>query len=73
MTDPMNHAGHNEERHECYSERKDQWIIFRCPQCDYVRRMNWETGEMKVRGGDYMVLHGGFHFPTGINPDTNMN
>lgn len=61
------------ERHECFSERKDNWVIFRCPQCEYVRWMNWETGEMKVREGDFMVLHSGMHYPVGIDPNTNMN
>ncbi len=73
MAKELHYSGGEEERHECTSERKDNWVIFRCPQCDYVRRMNWETGEMKVRGGDFGVLHSGMHYPTGINPDSNMN
>jgi len=73
MTPSQYDSNHEEERHECFSERKGTWIIFRCPECDYVRRMNWETGEMKVRGGEFSVLHSGMHYPIGINPNANMN
>jgi hypothetical protein len=39
----------NFERHQCEAKRKEDWLIFTCPQCDYIRKMNWKTGEMKTR------------------------
>ena len=57
------------DEHSCTSERKGDWIIFKCPQCDYVRKMNYKTGEMKVKGGNLTTLHKGFHVPVGLQPD----
>lgn len=57
------------EKHECHSTREGDWIVFECPQCDYTRRMNWKTGEMKVSGGEMQVLHSGTHLPTGMDAD----
>lgn len=73
MAKTLDFSNNKQERHECSSERKGDWIVFRCPQCDYVRKMHWETGEMKVRGGDFMVLHSGMHYPLAIDPNTSMN
>lgn len=62
------------EKHSCTSERKGDWIIFTCPECDYVRKLNFKTSEMKVTGGTMTALHSGFHVPVGIQPETlNMN
>ncbi len=59
----------NHERHECQSELDGDWIVFTCEKCDYVREINWKSGEMNVSGGDLNVMHEGAHFPMGINPD----
>ena len=62
------------EKHTCTSERQGDWIIFKCPECDYVRKLNYKTREMKVSGGNMTTLHSGFHIPTGIQPEKlNMN
>ena len=58
----------NFERHQCEAERNEDWLIFTCPQCDYIRRLNWRTGEMKSKGGSSEVLHEGYYQPPGIDP-----
>ena len=56
--------------HKCNSQRKDGWIIFKCPDCDYVRKLNLKTNEMQVEGNtDWSVLHKGIHFPIGMQPE----
>ncbi len=38
------------DSHECESYRDGDWIVFLCPKCEgYERRLNWRTGDMKVR------------------------
>ncbi len=56
------------EQHACTSKREGDWIIFKCTQCDYVRKMNLKTREMKVSGGDMTTVHSGFHVPVGLQP-----
>lgn len=51
-------------QHKCTSDREGDWIVFRCPKCpDYERRLNWRTGEMKVRAGKGNIQHTGFYLP----------
>ncbi len=57
------------ERHECESRRKGDLIIFKCPQCNYERHMNIQTGEMYVKEGNMTALHSGMHWPIGVQPD----
>ena len=58
------------ERHTCNSSKEGEWIIFQCPKCGYVSKMNPRTHEMKVIDiGDETVLHSGMHVPIGIQPD----
>lgn len=56
------------EKHECNSKREGDWIVFSCKECEYERRYNWKTREVKVTGENIMVLHKGMHAPTGLNP-----
>ena len=68
----LNFDFHNREeleQHQCESRREDDWIIFQCSQCDYTRRINWKTGDMKVSGGSMYVMHSGSHMPTDIDPN----
>ncbi len=67
--DPIkfNYDSSNEEQHTCESYRNGDWIIYVCEKCPgYERRLNWRTGETKVRrpeGGVDDVLHSGSYFP----------
>jgi hypothetical protein len=56
-------AGEHLDKHDCVSYQIDDWLIFKCQSCDYVRKFNWKTREMKVKGGDTNTLHSGFHAP----------
>lgn len=50
--------------HKCDAFRNGDWIIFRCPICkDYERRLNWRTGEMRVRNDKPEVYHHGNYMP----------
>ncbi len=53
------------EAHHCESYRDGDWIVFLCPKCEgYERRLNWRTGDMKVRDtSDTQVRHSGEYFP----------
>lgn len=52
------------EQHECESHRDGDWIIFRCPVCqEYERRINWRTGDTKVKDSDPNINHSGSYFP----------
>jgi len=50
--------------HQCDSLRHGEWIVYRCPQCDYEMRENWRTGEMQVRNVKRDIRHSGSYFPT---------
>ncbi len=56
------------EQHACTSKKEGDWIIFECSQCDYVRKLNYKTREMKVSGGSMTTVHSGFHVPVGLQP-----
>ena len=74
MSMKMKPLDFGQEKHTCTSERKGDWIIFKCSECDYVRKLNYKTSEMKVSGGSLTTFHSGFHVPVGIQPETlNMN
>ena len=52
------------EMHECEATHEGDWVIFRCPICgDYERRINCNTGEMKVRSSKPHISHTGHNFP----------
>ncbi len=57
--------GEEFESHQCDAYRDGDWIVFLCPQCEgYERRLNWRTGEMKVRDDKNMYIrHSGEYFP----------
>lgn len=52
-------------QHHCESYRDGDWIVFTCSKClSYERRLNWRTGEMKIKEGeDPGILHAGEYFP----------
>jgi len=50
--------------HTCRAYRNGDWIVFLCDECsDYERRINWRTGEMKVKNARADVSHTGFYAP----------
>ncbi|NJL77057.1 MAG: hypothetical protein HC892_20640 [Saprospiraceae bacterium] len=51
------------EKHTCIGHQEGDWIIFTCPKCDYQRKMNWITGEMKTNDKNSHIPHKGEHFP----------
>jgi len=66
MSHHMNFQSEGFEKHTCKSRREGDWLIFECPQCDYVRKWNPTTSEMNlVDSGDENALHSGMHQPTG--------
>lgn len=63
-------VNNNEEAHKCTAERKGDWIVFRCPKCkDYVREMNYKTGEMIAPKRYNPYKHTGMHIPIGLQPE----
>lgn len=61
------------EKHDCIGIQVDDWLIFSCPTCDYIRKFNWKTREMKVKGGDMFTLHNGFHIPFQSSPSNDFD
>ncbi len=53
----------NSKHHECQGFRQGEWIIYRCPQCNYEMRDNWRTGELKVNNPKHDIRHSGNYFP----------
>jgi hypothetical protein len=51
------------ERHTCESVCDGDWIIHRCPKCDYELRDNWKTGEIKVFNSKSDINHSGYYAP----------
>ncbi|MCA0235495.1 MAG: hypothetical protein LCH81_03855 [Bacteroidetes bacterium] len=48
----------SQSQHYCTSHREGEWIVWRCPHCsDYERRMNWQTGEMRIKRGASTAQH----------------
>lgn len=57
------HSPSGYEKHICESYRKDDWIIYTCPKCDYELRENWRTGKLIVRNPKLKIKHTGSYFP----------
>lgn len=51
------------KRHTCEATREGDWIIHRCPKCDYALWNNWRTGELKVFNANAQTSHSGFYVP----------
>lgn len=48
------------DHHQCTSHREGDWITWKCPYCrGYERKMNWKTGEMRLKTGGSQALHSG--------------
>ena len=62
------------ERHQCHSYRDGDWIVHRCPKCDYEFRDNWRTGEIKIKNQKIDINHSGSYFPEEyVNAFQNLN
>ena len=48
-----------EDRHQCYGVKDGEWIIYKCPSCSYIRKVNTTTGKSTSQGGDWTTLHEG--------------
>ncbi len=60
MMNTINFKGPSSDIHHCTSHQEGDWMVWRCPHCsDYERRMNWQTGEMKISRGKSTAQHGG--------------
>lgn len=56
------------EKHTCRTWQEGEWIILQCTACDFLRRMNWKTGALKLdRAGKQEVLHTARHQGQRIN------
>ena len=54
----------DETNHVCESYRDGKWIIYHCKSCPgYERRINWETGDVQVKGSSAEIQHSGQHVP----------
>lgn len=45
--------------HTCNSYIQDGVYVFQCTQCDYIRKWNPLTDEVKTNGGEEGVTHSG--------------
>ena len=54
----------NDTSHVCESYRTGDWIIYKCPKCDYELRDNWRNGEFTVRNTKMDIRHSGSYFPS---------
>jgi hypothetical protein len=48
------------ERHTCKATHEGDWIIHRCPKCDYELWDNWKTGDLKIFNAKENINHTGF-------------
>ena len=57
-----------ELRHQCQSERRGDWFIFTCSECEgYERRFNYVTGQLSTTPGpDPYILHEASFAPVGM-------
>ncbi len=55
-------------RHDCTTERRGDWVIFRCPDCpDFERRFNYMTGQLSESPSIAPhIQHDGTYFPAGL-------
>lgn len=49
----------NISRHQCIGVREGDWLIFKCSECDYIRKINTKTGKSKTYNSDFETLHEG--------------
>jgi len=49
--------------HQCQSYRDGDWIVHKCPICDYELRDNWRTGELVIKNSKIDINHSGNYFP----------
>ncbi len=58
------------EQHTCEATREGEWLVFKCPLCNYLRRFNRNTGKMEVQPGAPDAMHQGQYKPVGIDFST---
>ena len=64
MDDKRKEMYTNLERHVCQSWQEGDWVIFRCTECYFKRKLNWKTGEVKlINPGQFDALHSGMNIP----------
>jgi hypothetical protein len=51
------------KHHKCEATRKGDWIVYRCPKCDYELRENWRSGDIKVNNPKLKIKHTGAYYP----------
>lgn len=60
LMEQLHFNGLPQDVHHCSSQRDGDWIIWRCAQCaNYERRLNWVTGEMRIRRDGSLAQHVG--------------
>ena len=52
------------ERHACEATCEGDWVIHRCPKCDYELWDNWQTGEIKALNAKANINHSGYYVPS---------
>ena len=52
-------TGDNIPRHQCLGVREGDWIIFKCCECNYIRKINLKTKKSTTYGGSLETLHEG--------------
>ena len=55
----FNFNNDNVSRHQCIGVREGDWLIFKCSECDYIRKVNTKTGKSKTYNSNFEVLHQG--------------
>lgn len=61
------------EKHVCQSSRQGDVLIFKCPDCGYIRHWDQKTHQIRlVNKGNENALHSGFYEPVGLQMN-NMN
>lgn len=52
-------TGDNLPRHKCVGVKEGNWLIFKCCECSYIRKINLKTGKSKTYNSDFDILHEG--------------
>ena len=63
MLKPKTHSSTHMKHHQCNATRNGDWIIYRCPKCNYELRENWRTGDIKISNPQPKVKHSGAYYP----------
>ena len=47
------------DTHTCVATREGDWIVHRCPICDYELWDNWKTGDLQIFNSKINIQHSG--------------